>query len=256
MEKSQGKEGDRLTHGSLFSGIGGFELGAALAGIDTLWSCEIAAFQRAVLGLRFPDTEIHGNITETGGLPRVDIISGGFPCQDISVAGAGVGIKGSRSGLWGEMFSIVGEVRPRYVIIENSPALVIRGFERVLCDLSQIGYDAEWQCIPNSSFGFPHRRERIYVVAYPHEIRQQACGQHDGGFAPLLKPWSPVDDGHYALAGRVLALGDCIDYRGNDGVPGWAHRIGALGNAVNPCVARYLFECVKHFDRRLRGSGD
>ena len=102
------EKGRRLTHGSLFSGIGGFELGASLAGIDTLWSCEIEPFQRRVLRSRFPESELYGDITETGGLPRVDIVSGGFPCQDISLAGKGVGIGGDRSGLWGEMFRIVG----------------------------------------------------------------------------------------------------------------------------------------------------
>lgn len=106
------ERGRRLTHGSLFSGIGGFELGASLAGIDTLWSCEIEPFQRRVLRSRFPKSELYGDITKTGGLPRVDIVSGGFPCQDISLAGKGVGIGGGRSGLWGEMFRIGGRLDP------------------------------------------------------------------------------------------------------------------------------------------------
>lgn len=137
----------KLTHGSLFSGIGGFELGAEMAGIDTLWNCEIEKFQGEILKNKFPHAERYTDITKTTGLRYVDIISGGFPCQDISVAGKREGIKGKRSGLWSEMYRIVREVRPKYVIIENSPALVISGFEQVLCDLSKSGYDAEWQCI-------------------------------------------------------------------------------------------------------------
>lgn len=134
----------KLTHGSLFSGIGGFELGAEMAGIDTLWNCEIEKFQGEILKNKFPHAERFTDITKTTGLRYVDIISGGFPCQDISVAGKREGIKGKRSGLWSEMYRIIWEVRPKYVIIENSPALTISGLEQVLCDLSKIRYNAEW----------------------------------------------------------------------------------------------------------------
>lgn len=130
----------KLTHGSLFSGIGGFELGAEMAGIDTLWNCEIEKFQGEILKNKFPHAERFTDITKTTGLRYVDIISGGFPCQDISVAGKREGIKGKRSGLWSEMCRIIWEVRPKYVIIENSPALTISGLEQVLCDLSKIRY--------------------------------------------------------------------------------------------------------------------
>ena len=156
-----------MTHGSLFSGIGGFELGAEWAGIETLWNCEIEPFQRSVLKRHFPNTIQYEDIKRLSNPGYVDIVSGGFPCQDISVAGKREGINGRRSGLWGEMFRIVREVRPKYVIVENSPALVVSGLERVLCDLSQIGYDAEWQCISNIAFGYPHKRERLYLIAYP-----------------------------------------------------------------------------------------
>ena len=127
-----------LTHGSLFSGIGGFELGAQMNGIPTLWNCELELFQRNLLKQNFPETKQYEDIRELRNPGYVDIISGGFPCQDISIAGKGTGIVGERSGLWSEMFRIVREVRPRYVLIENSPMLLVRGFERVLCDLSLI----------------------------------------------------------------------------------------------------------------------
>src|SRR5262249_39831862 len=102
----------------------------------------------------------------------IDLICGGFPCQDISVAGKGAGIDGERSGLWAEYARIIGEVRPRYAIIENVSALLGRGLQRVLWDLAQIGYDAEWHCIPASAVGAPHRRDRIWIVAYAQCVRQ------------------------------------------------------------------------------------
>lgn len=134
----------KLTHGSLFSGIEGFGLGAAFAGIKTLWSCEYEDYQASIIKKNFGENhEINRDIRTYSNPTFVDIISGGFPCQDISVAGKGVGIVGERSGLWTEMYRVIREVRPKYIIIENSPMLLIRGFERVLCDLSEIGYDAE-----------------------------------------------------------------------------------------------------------------
>lgn len=108
-------------------------------GIPTLWNCELELFQRNLLKQNFPETKQYEDIRELRNPGYVDIISGGFPCQDISIAGKGTGIVGERSGLWSEMFRIVREVRPRYVLIENSPMLLVRGFERVLCDLSQSG---------------------------------------------------------------------------------------------------------------------
>lgn len=118
----------KLTHGSLFSGIEGFGLGAALAGIKTEWSCEFEDYQSLVIRKNFGEEhEINRDIRTYQSPPFVDIVSGGFPCQDISIAGKGVGIIGERSGLWTEMYRIIREIRPRYVIIENSPMLLVRG---------------------------------------------------------------------------------------------------------------------------------
>ena len=97
---------------------------------------------------------------------RVDVVSGGFPCQDISSAGTGAGLDGARSGLWREYARIVGEIRPRYVCVENSPALTTRGLDRVLADLAAMGYDAEWGVLGAADVGAPHRRERIWILAY------------------------------------------------------------------------------------------
>ena len=156
----------------LFSGIGGFALAAEWTWADELdivGFCEIEKYAQKVLQKNFPGVPIHEDITKLNGkdFKNIDLITGGFPCQDISVAGKGEGIEGSRSGLWTEMCRIISEVRPRYAIIENVPMLIHRGLERVLCDLTEIGYDCEWQIIGADDVGAWHRRKRIWIVAYP-----------------------------------------------------------------------------------------
>jgi len=156
----------------LFSGIGGFSLGLERAGMKTVAFCEIEPFCRAVLRKHWPDVPIYEDVrTLTGDTLRADgivpdVICGGFPCQDISVAGKGAGIEGERSGLWREYARIIGEIRPRYVIVENVAALLGRGLARVLGDLAALGFDAEWHCVPASAVGAPHRRDRLWIVAY------------------------------------------------------------------------------------------
>lgn len=237
-------------HGSLFSGIGGFELGARWSGIRTAWNCEILPYNQKILKQQFPNTKQYADIKELTGPDYCDIISGGFPCQNISSAGNGEGIKGEKSGLWSEMFRICRQVKPRYIIIENSPMLTFRGLERVLCNLSEIGYDAQWQCLSNKDFGFPHRRERIYIIAYT------------GGIGEERWIWQPRkvseisqrrQDSKIFMQG-IFKDGLFIDEEGgsqsaligkNDGVSFPLHRIKALGNSVNPAIAHYLFECIK-----------
>lgn len=245
---SVGKNGfAELTHGSLFSGIGGFELGADLVGIKTKWSCEIQQFQRRILKKNFPKTKQYEDITELQNPEYVDIISGGFPCQDISVAGKGEGINGERSGLWSEMFRIVGQVRPKYVIIENSPMLTIRGFEQVLCDLSKIGYNAEWQCLSGTTFGIQQNRERLYCIAYrdsKHSKRsstQQIFRQFDlpRELTRIYPGWRTRPD---LPKSRFL--------RATNGLRPWLDRVGAIGNAVMPLIAVYLFRCIQIADRQ------
>jgi len=144
------------------------------------------------------------------------------------------------------MFRVIREVRPEYVIIENSPALLIRGFERVLCDLSQIGYDAEWQCISNVSFGYPHKRERLYVIAYTHEIRLQSDFCTEGGFRSVFNKWSSNPNDGYTLSKRIHEIGPSEIIRNGNGFQSWTHRVGSVGNAVNPTIAYYLFDCIKN----------
>src|ERR1700733_14434394 len=149
----------QLTMGSLFAGIGGFDLGFERAGFKTVWQVEKNAFCRRVLRRRFPDAD--RRVTDVGfagarNLLPVDVICGGFPCQDISNAGLRAGIEGERSGLWFHMHRIIGELRPRYVVIENVAALLQRGMGDVLGALAALGYDAEWAVIPAAAIGARH----------------------------------------------------------------------------------------------------
>ena len=162
----------------LFSGIGGFALGAYWAGwrFDEHYFSEIDRYCIDLYKRRFPDAIGLGNISthERWNLPEGDyFITGGFPCQDISIAGKGEGIGGERSGLWFEMWRIIRDLRPRWVIAENVGAITFRGLSTVLNSLAEIGYDAEWQDIRASDMGAPHRRERIWILAYPTEF---GCG--------------------------------------------------------------------------------
>jgi DNA (cytosine-5)-methyltransferase 1 len=161
----------------LFSGIGGFSLGLERAGMKTVAFCEIEPYCRAVLRKHWPDVPIYDDVRTltaerlaADGI-GVDLICGGFPCQDISTAGKGAGIEGERSGLWREYARLIGELRPRYVIVENVAALLGRGLGVVLGDLAAIGFDAEWHCIPASAIGAPHRRDRLWIVAHPNGSR-------------------------------------------------------------------------------------
>ena len=212
----------------LFSGLGGFALGAYWAGMrfDRHYFSEVDPYCVELYQQRFPDAiplgdirEIDcaklGNTTSEGLLsaahsgvhsneesrgPRNEeskrrsggwIITGGFPCQDISTAGKGAGIRGSRSGLWFEYWRIIRDLRPRYAIMENVGALTFRGLDVVLGSLAEIGYDAEWQDIRAEDMGAPHRRERIWIVAYPqhpsgharadeeHRVERQEQAQRD-----------------------------------------------------------------------------
>ena len=165
----------------LFSGIGGFSLAASWVWGDDLeiaGFCEIDKYAQKVLKKNFPGVPIYEDITKLNGksFKNIDLLTGGFPCQDISIAGKGAGLEeGKRSSLWFEMHRIIREVRPRYALIENVPMLTIRGGTRVIADLAEIGYDCEWQIIGADEVGAWHRRKRIWIVAYPGHL----CGGDD-----------------------------------------------------------------------------
>jgi len=153
----------------LFSGIGGFSLGFERVGWQTVAFCEIDKHCQAILKKHWPEVVIFDDITklDKSSLPSdIDVICGGFPCQDISVAGHQEGITGSRSNLWKEYKRLINEIRPKYAIIENVANLRNKGLVTVLQDLGEIGYNAQWHCIPASAVGAPHRRDRIWIIAY------------------------------------------------------------------------------------------
>ena len=164
----------KLTVGSCFSGIGGLELGLEwTGGFETRWQIEIDPYASAVLKKHWPNVKRYGDITTIGGgdLEPVDVICGGFPCQDVSFAGARKGLEGKRSTLWGEMFRLVCEVKPRWVVAENVPGLLSsddgRFFGNILRDLASAGYDAEWGVLSAAGVGAPHLRKRVFILAYP-----------------------------------------------------------------------------------------
>ncbi len=157
-----------ISIGSLFSGIGGIELGFERAGgFETKWFVENDLYTQAVLRKHWPDTPIYGDIKTINfkELPKVDILTGGFPCQDISNAGKRKGITGERSGLWKEYLRAICEVRPKYAVIENVSALRNRGLSTVLLDLAENGYDAEWYTLSARDVGALHKRERVFIIA-------------------------------------------------------------------------------------------
>jgi DNA (cytosine-5)-methyltransferase 1 len=162
-----------LTFGSLFSGIGGMDLGLERAGMRCLWQSEIDPYASRVLRKHWPGVPNLGDITriDWSGVERPDLVCGGFPCQDISIAGKGAGLAGERSGLWYELARCVREVRPRIVLVENVAALLFRGLDAVLGTLASLGYDCEWACLPAAAVGAPHIRDRVFIVAHTRTQR-------------------------------------------------------------------------------------
>jgi DNA (cytosine-5)-methyltransferase 1 len=332
--------GCMLTIGSLFSGVGGFDLGLERTGhMQTVWFCEQDEFCQRVLAKHWPGVPCHpdvralvantgrgrlqpdgvgrglpvapegagrgeqrrpASIDPAGGgspdgqvlvpVPYVDVLCGGFPCQDLSYAGRGAGLDGERSGLWIEYARLIRELRPRYVIVENVSALLARGLGRVLGDLAACGYDAEWDCIPASAVGAPHRRDRVWLVAYPSrdlragteapgaERERVANASRFGGEPSGAQDCeSPGADGargsgerrpgdRWLAEPRVGVLADGIS-TGLDGhwdrepegvprvaigVPDRVNQLRSLGNALVPQIAQWLGErIIEHEEGRL-----
>ena len=241
----------------LFSGIGGFSLAASWVWGDDLeiaGFCEIDKYAQKVLKKNFPGVPIFEDIQELDGkrFTDIDLITGGFPCQDISIAGKGEGIEGSRSGLWSEMHRIISEIRPRYALIENVPMLIHRGLERVLCDLAQIGYDAEWQIVGADDVGAWHRRKRIWIVAYPDGNRLYKDKIQDGFNNKSIEgveDWTNYTSLYFeAFGNRYKSIPNHL--RMVNGFPNELdkinQRIKGLGNAIVPQVAALIMERIKN----------
>ena len=272
---------EAVTVGSLFAGIGGFDLGFERAGFDIKWQVEIDPYCQKVLAKHWSDVKRYGDICDVTGkqLGYVDVITGGFPCQDISTTGKGAGIEGERSGLWKEMHRIIREVRPRYVVVENVAALLGRGIGVVLGDLAEIGYDAQWQCLPASAFGAPHRRNRVWIVAYPQEqpIGAGFCESHQAGDrrrrsrnggseremadanGEYVQNGGRVFPGVYRqekITGEKRSGGGCGGWSSRQwntepdvgrvahGIPARVDRLKGLGNAIVPQIAEWIAQQI------------
>jgi DNA (cytosine-5)-methyltransferase 1 len=234
-----------LTVGSLFSGIGGLDLGLERAGMTVRWQSEIHRYACRVLAKHWPDVPNLGDITtiDWSQVEPVDLICGGYPCQPFSLAGVRRG-GGDARHLWPYFLDAIRHIRPRYALLENVAGHLSLGFGRVLGDLAESGYDATWDCIPAAAVGAPHRRDRVFVIAHPRasdvaDTEGERCGASrqigashpranvvagHAGQPPRVNPWATEPD-----VGRVA-----------DGVPSRMDRLYGLGNAVVPQVAEHV----------------
>jgi DNA (cytosine-5)-methyltransferase 1 len=241
----------------LFSGIGGFSLGLErTGGFKTVAFCEIEPYCRAVLKKHWPNVPQYDDVrTLTAERLRadgisVDVVCGGFPCQDISTAGLGAGIDGERSGLWREYHRIISELRPRFVIVENVAALLSRGMGRVLGGLAALGYDAEWHCIPASYVGLPHRRDRVWIVAYPSEIGHagQIFSHHSSPCDEARKARTSLLPPYFDGMGHAP---DSYSLRDRDGFPGFMGELNSYGNAVVPQIPEIIGRAILQAEWRV-----
>jgi DNA (cytosine-5)-methyltransferase 1 len=242
-------EGEAVTVaiGSLFSGIGGLELGLerAIPSAHVAWQVELDPFCRSVLARHWPHAERHSDVRTVGAhnLTRADVICGGFPCQGLSAQGHRAGLDDERSGLWWEFARIICELRPRVVVVENVPGLLRMGIEHVLGFLAECGFDAEWSVLRARDLGAAHTRARLFILAYPAQVRREAAA----GVLPR-EPSLDVHQApfHFELArtfrSGLRAIPDSRVLRMAHGTPDrvdahGAERVAALGNAVVPQVA-------------------
>ena len=234
---------------ALFAGAGGGIFGGSLLGWRTVCAVEINAYRARRLMQRqnegfLPPFPIWDDVCTFDGSPWngiIDVVSGGFPCQDISAAGKGAGIDGDRSGLWREMSRIIGETRPRHVFVENSPMLTIRGLGTVLSDLASMGFDAKWGVLGAAHAGYDHQRNRIWIVADSAEIRWQRRKQgtiSQEGWAikkrmeTLCKSALRVDIPAPDAFGNPLGLAHRMD------------RLQAIGDGQVPAVAATAWRII------------
>jgi DNA (cytosine-5)-methyltransferase 1 len=234
---------------ALFAGAGGGILGGKLLGWRTVCAVEWEPYPASVLCARqndkiLPHFPIWDDVQTFDGKPWrgiVDVVSGGFPCQDISAAGRGAGIDGERSGMWKEMARIIGEVRPRYAFVENSQMLTTRGLGVVLADLASMGFDAEWGVLSAADVGAPHLRERIWIVANSKSARLQARKHTTQSPRQTLgiESWG-------GIRGRNRLKEDAGRFCGiNNGVAARVDRLKAIGNGQVPLCAATAFRLLK-----------
>jgi DNA (cytosine-5)-methyltransferase 1 len=228
-----------LTFGSLFAGIGGFDLGFERAGMRCEWQVEIDPYCSRVLAKHWPNVRRWDDVRTfpPAGEWGVDVICGGFPCIEISSSGTKKGITGKHSGLWVEFARIIRELRPSIVVVENVADIVHRGLGDVLGALALLGCDAEWHVLPAAAFGLPQRRERLFVVAYSDGRGRKGCEKRNGQGA-LTE--GRIDDDGLALAEHRARDAKSWVRRADDGIPCRVDRLRGLGNAVVPQVAEFI----------------
>jgi len=239
--------------GELFAGIGGLGLGLERSGLGpVVWQVEQNEYARRVLEKHWPNARRYNDVREVGAhnLEPVGILAGGFPCTDISNAGRREGIEGEQSGLWREFARIIREIRPRYVVVENVPALTARGLGVVLGDLAKCGYDAVWDCISAASVGAPHIRDRLFIVAHANSARLEEREKLGRVVQPKRSPsfracgtwgreWWEVEPN----VGRVA-----------HGVPSRMDRLRCLGNAVVPQVSEVIGGVINQLEKTCQST--
>ena len=232
--------GDGMRFVSLFAGIGGLDLGLERSGMRCVGQVEIDPYCRAVLAKHWPDVPKMEDVREFQGheFGEFDWLVGGFPCQDVSNAGLRAGISAPRSGLYGEIVRCLRVVRPLGAVLENVAALLVRGMGRVLGDLAEVGYDAEWDCIPACAVGAPHCRDRVFIIADAQRDQQPRKEPRRWSLGRVGREQQPIPwDRPWEVA--------LAEFRGvDDGIPRCVERTDAIRNAVVPQVAEVIGRAI------------
>lgn len=247
----------------LFSGIGG--IGLALGEwVRTVAYCEVDRYAQSVLLSRMQSGDIDkapiwDDVRTLKGemLPKIDIIFGGFPCQDISIAGLGKGLAGERSGLFFEIIRLTKEIRPTFVFLENVPAIRTRGLEQVIKAFTEIGYDCRWACLSAASVGAPHKRERWFLLAHDGQEKSlaNANGERLEGHWDGRSTVATNDESRFSWAGSSCSAQNWWQVEPNvgrmvDGLPSRVDRIKCLGNSVVPKQVKTAFEILIGFNAK------
>lgn len=233
-----------LTVGSLFSGIGGLDLGLERAGMEVIWQSEIDPYACRVLKKHWPHVPNLGNIKEIewSNVERPDVICGGYPCQPFSLAGRRDGENDPRH-LWPWVRNAISELRPRYAVLENVRGHTSLGGTTVIGELTDLGYDAEWRIVSAESVGAPHKRDRLIVVAYSRSEGGTRRGSaFEGGYGKVKE--------HFARSATYWQSQPEVARVAN-GVPHRLDRSRGLGNAVVPQVAETIGRLVLHHAKNI-----
>jgi len=234
-----------MTLAELFSGIGGWSEAALMAqGITTIWHSENDQNKIKIYEKRHQNIENLGDIRNIKSAPYADIFTVSFPCTGFSAAGNGAGFEEKGSGMWFEAERLISIVRPKYVVIENSPRMVISGLSTILHSLNRFGYDAEWETLCGTQFGIQQRRSRVYCIAYAREVGQQ--GEHPQGriFRRLAAPGQNPALVYPGWPER-RDIPQPRTVRSAHDVPGLLHRLAGTGDAIIPLIGMYVLECIK-----------